>query len=1127
MPVPGQWTGVFFEATSDDSRNIFDYVTVSYAGQPVCWLSTCYYSTGIGVYDASPILQHTTIAYSAGDGLWVGNTHLALGQDRFEQNAGHGVFVRSTTLTLTNSLLSQNGSDGLEVFADGIVLTPTITGNTIISNTGQAIYIHYANGAGLPIASGNSMTGNGGFDGVGVGGTQGYSMTWPTVEALSRAVVSDLTIMPGVELTVEPGAEMRFSSHTGLFVSGAVRAVGTVTQPITFTTTSAMPVPGQWTGLFFETSSADSWNVLDYVSINYAGQAVCWLSTCYYHTGIGVYDAAPTIQHTTVAYSAGDGLWAWTANLTLDQDTFAQNAGSGVFAKSTTLTLSNSALSQNGGDGVQIVADGLILTPTITGNTIVNNTGQAIYLNYVNGAGLPIASGNTTLGNNGFDGVGIGGTLGFSMVWPADVALQRAIVANLIINPQVELTMEPGSEMRFSSHTGLFVAGAVRAIGMVTQPISFTSTSVLPAPGQWTGLFFEASSDDNRNMLDYVTVSNAGQAVCWLSTCYYSTGIGVYDASPIIQHTTVAHSAGDGLWAWTANLILNHDTFEQNVGNGVSVKSTALTLNDSHLSQNGSNGLEVIAAGSMLTPTLTDNTIISNTGQAIYLNYLNGAGLPIASNNTLTDNGGFNGVGIGGTLGYSMTWPADETLPRAIVSNLVINPDVELMVEPRGEIRFGDHTGLFVAGAVRAVGTVTQPITFTSALMSPAPGQWSGVFFEASSDDSRNRLDYVTISYAGQALCWLSTCYYNIGLGVYDATPTIQHTTVTHSAGDGLWALDASLTLSQDTFEHNAGNGVTAKNSTLQIDDGLLRDNGADGIQVLSSQVTVENCQLIGNAVFGLENVSAVPSIQARYNWWGHPSGPYNASTNPNGQGSRVSDNVVYDPWLVTSGVRTPISLALDQVLTGTVAPQGYVDYRLNVQPGQNMLVEVTPDQSTASLWLFSRFDSLADWSHFDSRVQTVASSAHYDLPVVSSSDSPLYLSLYGHAVPAAGGQYTLTAHLVGKTLVAVTPDTAGNAGQATLDVSGLPFVEGLQIQLRATGRPSLSADQVMRQSATHLLAHFNLKNVITGTYDVVAHWPDGGEASLPGAFSIMPGSGAPPGGSPQRPQSDPGRARV
>ncbi len=44
-------------------------------------------------------------------------------------------------------------------------------------------------------------------------------------------------------------------------------------------------------------------------------------------------------------------------------------------------------------------------------------------------------------------------------------------------------------------------------------------------------------------------------------------------------------------------------------------------------------------------------------------------------------------------------------------------------------------------------------------------------------------------------------------------------------------------------------------------------------------------------------NCQTRSTIDARWNWWGHETGPYHATLNPNGQGDEVRGNVLFDPW--------------------------------------------------------------------------------------------------------------------------------------------------------------------------------------------------------------------------------------
>lgn len=54
-------------------------------------------------------------------------------------------------------------------------------------------------------------------------------------------------------------------------------------------------------------------------------------------------------------------------------------------------------------------------------------------------------------------------------------------------------------------------------------------------------------------------------------------------------------------------------------------------------------------------------------------------------------------------------------------------------------------------------------------------------------------------------------------------------------------------------------------------------------------------------------------SLNAIMNYWGHDSGPYHESTNPDGIGSSVTDLVIYSPWLKMSNVEEPERRSVDR----------------------------------------------------------------------------------------------------------------------------------------------------------------------------------------------------------------------
>ncbi len=57
----------------------------------------------------------------------------------------------------------------------------------------------------------------------------------------------------------------------------------------------------------------------------------------------------------------------------------------------------------------------------------------------------------------------------------------------------------------------------------------------------------------------------------------------------------------------------------------------------------------------------------------------------------------------------------------------------------------------------------------------------------------------------------------------------------------------------------------------------------------------VYGCSITGNSHYGVLNEQGDMDIDARWNWWGHPTGP--SGVGP-GLGDAVSEYVLYDPWL-------------------------------------------------------------------------------------------------------------------------------------------------------------------------------------------------------------------------------------
>lgn len=143
---------------------------------------------------------------------------------------------------------------------------------------------------------------------------------------------------------------------------------------------------------------------------------------------------------------------------------------------------------------------------------------------------------------------------------------------------------------------------------------------------------------------------------------------------------------------------------------------------------------------------------------------------------------------------------------------------------------------------------------------------------------------------------------YGIEVG-YGGKATITGNTITNclavASSDGS---ESAAILVTDFY----GSGTEAA-----IEDNTLAGNtmgiAVGYLETDQSLVTAHYNSIFGNELYGVSNVGAV-AVNATYNWWGHATGPYHETTNPDGEGDEVSDNVIFDPWLGPDDVNLTVS---------------------------------------------------------------------------------------------------------------------------------------------------------------------------------------------------------------------------
>jgi hypothetical protein len=306
-------------------------------------------------------------------------------------------------------------------------------------------------------------------------------------------------------LTILPGCIVKFAAGTdagiscGWVASGSIVAVGTPTLPILFTSNAAVPQRGDWRGFsFFEGTMTTAH--FSYCTIEYTG------------------------------YDAGAGLYvAWGAAVRMDHSTIRLGAGPGISY-------------EHAGHVEQF-----------TNNTITTCAGYPLETEpeYARHLG----TGNNLAGNDPgkdkvmlYDGVVVTSGTWRSQGVPFEVAVVNeggGIWVTPTAGTPAILTIEAGTTIRFSQGAQLMVGyggstGGLIAVGTALHPITFTSASDNPQPGDWQQIALADGAVDGQCRLEHCIIEYGGRAA-------YGN-ISVFDALPIISNCAIGNGSSHGIF---------------------------------------------------------------------------------------------------------------------------------------------------------------------------------------------------------------------------------------------------------------------------------------------------------------------------------------------------------------------------------------------------------------------------------------------------------------------------------------------------------------------------------------------------------------------------------------------------
>jgi hypothetical protein len=313
------------------------------------------------------------------------------------------------------------------------------------------------------------------------------------------------------------------------------------------------------------------------------------------------------------------------------------------------------------------------------------------------------------------------GTISSNTTIGPDYAARYVITCSVTVASGATLTAQPGTIIKAEQGTRVSAEGSLDAVGTASEPVTFTSIndnsvggttgSGTPAPGDWEGI---GSSGGGSIDLEHARVS------------YARTGVFARGEGATVIKDDVFVSQEDGA------------AFVDNHGAG----APSPMLEDDSSAGSGNGAAFVVRSLSLNADLLGGNSATGDGSQVVALE---------------------------GTIAATSTLPAEgaawEVDPDELGQEVLTVPvGKTLTIAPGAVIKgpqFGESCGcaISVEGSLDAVGTASEPVTFTSindnsvggttGSGTPAPGDWEGIHV---ADGGSAQLEHTTLEYAATAL---------------------------------------------------------------------------------------------------------------------------------------------------------------------------------------------------------------------------------------------------------------------------------------------------------------------------------------------------------------------------------------
>lgn len=474
-----------------------------------------------------------------------------------------------------------------------------------------------------------------------VGGPINSNTVWDTAGS-PYIVQSNVALMTGVILTIDPGVIVKFDGAKSIQFFGTLRAIGTQSQPITFTSGNSSPGPGDWGYMLFNSSSPaynfsnDSGSVMRYCIVEYAGGA-----NVPFNGVVRINNAFPYLNNCAIQHNSMPAVKAWELSSTLYIDSCTvqyNNVDTGaVYAAGGTLSMKACNISNNNTSiatsDVYSVA-GVITKVAVTRikNCIFNaNNSRAIYgckKGYDAQTDSIVAN---IITNNLSDGI-------YYFIPNSSISGKIFFIRNNII------TGNSGNGISFSSMYS----------GSSDDTYTISNNTINNNTGN--GIYYDfISSSDTYTITNNNISHNVGNGIYY----YYIYSATSSSNTYTITGNTINDNMINGIYSnsytyysYFNTYNISNNTINNNSGNGIYwfnfalVHSNIFTITNNIINNNTDNGIyyNYDICGSFSpnyysnTNNVSNNIISKNQGSGIFFSYYFGGGTFVPNNLTLQKN---------------------------------------------------------------------------------------------------------------------------------------------------------------------------------------------------------------------------------------------------------------------------------------------------------------------------------------------------------------------------------------------------------------------------------------------------------------------------------------------------------